>query len=48
MKILLVREKVNLDKLDDYGRTSLSYAAWHGHEGVMKILLGREVVNIIR
>ena len=41
MRILLGREEVNLNKLDDHDRTPLSYAAGGGHEGVVKIILGR-------
>jgi len=41
VRILFEREEVNSDKPDKYGRTPLSYAAWGGHEGVVKMLLGR-------
>jgi len=43
--MLLEREGVNPDKPNYAGQTPLSYAAWQGHEGVVKILLEREEVN---
>jgi len=46
VKILLGPEKVDHDKQDDFGGTSLSHAAWFGREGVVKILLMREEVNL--
>jgi len=36
---------VNPNSLDDFGRTPLSWAAKKGHEGIVKLLLGREDVN---
>ena len=53
MKILLEREKVEPDKLDNQDRAPLWYAAWggdhfdisHEYEEVVKILLRREEVN---
>ena len=43
--MLLEREEVNPDKLDNYGITPLSCAASGGYEGIVNILLGREEVN---
>jgi ankyrin repeat protein len=37
--VLLILEKaVDLDSKDNYGRTPLSWAAWNGHEAVVKLL----------
>jgi len=43
--MLLEREEVNPDKLDNYGITPLSCAASGGYEGIVNILLGRGGVN---
>ena len=45
MKILLEREDVNPDRLDNRGRTPLWLAAKNGREGVVKLLLEREDVS---
>ena len=45
MKVLLERHDVNPNKPDIDGRTPLLYAAWNGHEGVVKLLLGRDEVS---
>ncbi|RPB04016.1 hypothetical protein L873DRAFT_1668129 [Choiromyces venosus 120613-1] len=39
VKLLLEREDVNPDNLDEVGRTPLSYAAGNGHEGVVSARL---------
>jgi len=41
--MLLGREEFNPNKPNNESRTPLSYAAWHGHEGMTKIPLEREV-----
>ncbi|RYP09549.1 hypothetical protein DL764_001234 [Monosporascus ibericus] len=40
----LIRE-CNTDMKDSHGRTPLSWAAWNGHEAVVKLLLGTENVD---
>ena len=45
VKLLLERKDVNPDKLDNDGRTPLSWAAEGGHDRVVELLLGREDVN---
>ena len=45
MKLLFEQEDVNLDSSSKSGRTPLSWAAENGHEGIVKLLLGREDVN---
>jgi len=45
VKVLLGLQEVNPSKPDNDGKTPLSYAAWFGHEGVVKILLGRQEVK---
>ena len=45
VKILLAREEVNPESLDNDGDTPLACAAIGGREGVIKILLEREGVN---
>jgi len=45
VKILLAREEVNPDKLDNSHRTPLTNAAGRGHEGVVQNLLEREGVH---
>jgi len=46
--MLLEREDVNPNQGDtEYGRTPLSWAAEKGHEGVVKVLLGRGDVRTI-
>ena len=40
VKLLLEREDVNPDSLDEVGRTPLSYAAGNGHEGVVGVTPG--------
>ena len=45
MSILFRRKYVNPDRLDDFGRTPLGWAACKGHDGVVKLLLEREDVN---
>ena len=45
VEILLGREAINPDKLENDGGTPLLFAACNGHEGVVKMLLGREEVN---
>ena len=45
VKLLLKRGEVNIDKLEQRGRTPLSHAAEGGYEGVVKLLLAREEVN---
>jgi len=42
---LFGRRYVNLDARDELGGTSLSFAAQNGHEGIVRLLLGREDVN---
>ncbi|KAG0639919.1 hypothetical protein HOY80DRAFT_960951 [Tuber brumale] len=39
--MLLGRQDVNPNAPDDDGQTPLYSAAWNGHEGAVKILLGR-------
>lgn len=43
--MLLERAEIDPEKPTNHGRTPLSYAAEHGHAGVVKVLLGREGVN---
>jgi len=43
--LLLVQSEVNADLLDIYGRTPVSWSAGRGHDGVVKLLPAREVVN---
>jgi len=43
--LLFGRRYVNPDSSSSSGRTPLSWAAWSGHEGIVKLLLGREDVN---
>jgi len=46
VKLLLATRKVDVDVKDGNGRTPLSYAAEHGHEAVVKLLLETEGVDI--
>ena len=39
------REGFSPDRPDNYGLTPLSWAAWKGRDGVVKLLLGREDVS---
>ena len=43
--MLLGRGEVDPHRPDNYGKAPFSWAAWHGHEGVVKILLKREEVD---
>jgi len=43
--LLFGRRYINPDSLGKSGRTPLSLAAGNGHEGIVRILLGREDVN---
>ena len=45
MEILLGRNDVDPDSLDNVGQTPLHYAALNGHGEVVEILLGRDDVN---
>ena len=45
MKLLLEREDVKPDQLDNGDRTPLWWTAEDRHEGVMKLLLEREDVD---
>ena len=47
MGLLLRQGGDNPDKSDNEGRTPLSYTAEGGYEGVMKMLLAREEVDLI-
>ena len=38
-------ESCDINKIDDTGNTPLFWAAWNGHKGVVKILLGRDDVD---
>jgi len=44
--MLLERAEVISENLDNGGRTPLSYAAHGGNEEVVKMLLGRQVLNL--
>ena len=46
MKLLLEREDVNPDSHSMSGETPLSVAPKNGHEGIVKLLLGREDFNL--
>ena len=48
MKLLLEREDVSSDKLDNDGKTPLSWAARNGSDRVAKLLLEREDVSPYR
>jgi hypothetical protein len=37
---------IGADLKDSYGRTPLSYAAWSGHEAIVKLLVEREDVDL--
>ena len=43
--MLLERNDVNHNIVDEYGQIPLSWAARNGHEGVVSTLLGRNDVN---
>ena len=43
---MLLARGVNPDKPNINGRTPLCLAAWNGEEGVVKMLLGRDDVNL--
>ena len=45
MSLLFGRKYINPDRPDHYGQTPLSWAAWGGHDGVVKLLLAREDVS---
>ena len=45
LRLLLARDGVNPDKLDNYGRTALWWASYLGNEGVVRLLLARDDVN---
>ena len=45
MKLLLSRDNIDPDKLGEGSQIPLILAAWDGHEGVVKMLLGRNDVN---
>ena len=47
MRILLKRRDVNSNKADKHG-TPLSWAAGSGYEGVVRILLERNDVNLTK
>ena len=44
--MLVEREDINPNQVDtELGRTPLSWAAWEGHVGLVKMLLEREANN---
>ena len=45
IEILLGRNDVNHNKPDKYGTTPLCWAAYNGHEGVVKTILRRDDIN---
>jgi len=45
VEFLLGHGNVDPDKQEIYDRTAVEATAWKGHEGVPKILLGREEAN---
>jgi len=45
VKLLLERNDINPNKTDEYDHTSLWWAAEEGHEGIVKLLLGRDDAN---
>jgi len=47
VRLLLGREDVDPDMLDRFGQAPILRAAKHGHEAVVKLLLGRGDVNSV-
>ena len=45
MNLLLAREEVAANSRDNVGWVPLSYAAANGHEGVVKLLLGKDGIE---
>ena len=45
-KLLLELKEVNLDIRDEYGQTLLVLAAKRGYEGPVRLLLGRQGVDL--
>jgi len=45
VRLLLAREDVNPNRLDEFGRTPISWAAGYGCETMVKLLLARKSVN---
>ena len=45
MRLLLARDDVNLDKLDNDGDTPLDVASRYGYEGVVRLLLSSGAIN---
>ena len=43
--MLLEKEDVEPNLVDGYGRTPLSWAAWRGHQEIVKMLLERDEVR---
>ena len=45
VKLLLAKDRVDLNSKSKFGPTPLMYAAWGGHEAVIKLLLAKDDVN---
>ena len=45
VQLLLAKDGVDPDSKDSYGRTPLSWAAWNGHEAVVRLMLTKDEVD---